>query len=284
MPELPEVETMCRGIAPIVGGRIADVVRPKSRLRSIIIEPRLDALRRRIAGRQIERISRVGKRVVVHLEGDDRLVIEPRMTGLVLLADPPENLHVRLLFPLVDSRVSQFLFWDQRGLGVVRLLDPPRFEQLYGPQQLGPDALEISAELLRDRLARSRRPIKVALMDQQVLAGIGNLYASEILFHAQVHPQKPCHLLRAAEWSRIHAAMRRVLIEAIRCEGSTLADGTYRLGLMQAGGYQLHHRVYQRADEPCTTCGRGVVRIVQAQRSTFFCPGCQPLRRARNCR
>jgi formamidopyrimidine-DNA glycosylase len=284
MPELPEVETMCRGIAPIVGGRIADVVRPKSRLRSILIQPRLDALRRRISGRQIEKISRLGKRVVVHLDCGDRLVIEPRMTGLVLLADPPEDFHVRLLFPLIDSRATQFLFWDQRGLGVVRLLDPPRFEQWYGPQQLGPDALEISAELLRGRLVRSRRPIKVALMDQQVLAGIGNLYASEILFHAQVNPQERCHALRAEDWQRIHTAMRRVLVEAIRCEGSTLADGTYRVGPMQAGGYQRHHRVYQRAGDPCPDCGRAVVRIVQAQRSTFFCPGCQPLRRARKCR
>jgi formamidopyrimidine-DNA glycosylase len=275
---------MCRGIAPIVGGRIADVLRPKSSLRSIVIQPRLDALRRRISGRPVENVSRLGKRVVVHLDRGDRLVIEPRMTGLVLLADPPEEFHLRLLFPLADCRASQFLFWDQRGLGVVRLLDPPQFERLYGPQQLGPDALEISAETLRSRLARSRRPIKVALMDQQVLSGIGNLYASEILFHARVHPQKPCHRLRPDDWQRIHSAMRQVLVEAIRCEGSTLADGTYRVGWMQVGGYQLQHRVYQRHDQPCTRCGRPVVRIVQAQRSTFFCPGCQPLQRARNCR
>jgi formamidopyrimidine-DNA glycosylase len=283
MPELPEVETMCRGIAPIVGSRIADVVRPKSRLQSIIIEPRLDALRRRVRERRVERIGRLGKRVVVHLEGDDRLVIEPRMTGLVLLREPPNASHVRLIFALSGGRVEQFLFWDQRGLGVVRLLDPSGFERYYGQHLLGPDALEISVATLCERLGRSRRPIKVALMDQQALTGIGNLYASEILFHAGIHPRRPCHRLRPDDWDRIHVQMRRVLLKAIRCEGSTLTDGTYRVGREQVGGYQLHHQVYGRAGEPCNQCGQAQVeRIVQAQRSTFFCPVCQvPQRRQR---
>jgi formamidopyrimidine-DNA glycosylase len=130
-------------------------------------------------------------------------------------------------------------------------------------------------------LAGSRREIKVALLDQRALAGVGNLYASEILHLAGVHPQRQCDMLQRAQWQRIHAALVEVLELAIRYEGSTLGDGTYRNALNEAGGYQNHHRVYDRAGEPCPTCHREAIeRIVQAQRSTFFCPRCQ--RRSRS--
>ncbi len=119
----------------------------------------------------------------------------------------------------------------------------------------------------------------MALLDQRALAGVGNLYASEILHTAGIHPQARCDRLRRGDWQRLHAAMRSVLKEAIRFEGSTLGDGTYRNALNQAGSYQNHHRVYDRAGETCAVCGRAQVeRIVQAQRSTFFCPRCQPRR------
>ena len=119
----------------------------------------------------------------------------------------------------------------------------------------------------------------MALLDQRALAGVGNLYASEILHLARVHPQRRCDQLRIREWQRIHAAMIEVLEQAIRYEGSTLGDGTYRNALNEQGGYQNHHRVYDRAGQKCRTCGQSVVeRIVQAQRSTFFCRRCQPRR------
>ena len=109
-------------------------------------------------------------------------------------------------------------------------------------------------------------------MDQQALCGIGNLYASEILFHAGVHPQRRCSLLRADHWKRIHAAMRRVLLEAIRCEGSTLADGTYRVGRSQRGGYQSRHCVYQRSQRPCPHCGRAVAQEWSSPEIDVFLP------------
>src|SRR4029077_20463859 len=140
----------------------------------------------------------------------------------------------------------------------------------------GPDALALSADELRQRLDRSRRAIKVALLDQRAVAGIGNLYASEILHLAGIHPAKRCDLLTPAQWAEIRARMLEVLELAIRHEGSTLSDGTYRNALNQSGGYQNHHRVYDRAGESCTSCGNAaIVRIVQAQRATFFCPACQ---------
>ncbi len=297
MPELPEVETMCRCIAGAVGGRIRDIGRPKSRLQSIIISPPLEKFRRRALGRTITAIRRVGKRVVLELDdtgrgrprpdsrpkrqgtteaGGDCIVLEPRMTGLVLLADPPDREHLRLIFQLSGSRAKHILFWDQRGLGVARFLSQAEFLRHYGPGRLGPDALTITVETLRQRLGSSRRPIKTALLDQQVLAGIGNLYASEILHLAGIHPAVPCRRVRGAQWSKLHAAMGQVLQAAIRHQGSTLRDGTYRIARNQSGDYQVYHRVYQRAGDLCLKCGTGqIVRIVQAQRSTFFCPTCQ---------
>jgi formamidopyrimidine-DNA glycosylase len=124
-------------------------------------------------------------------------------------------------------------------------------------------------------LGRSRRAIKVALLDQRAVAGIGNLYASEILHLARIHPAKRCDLLKADQWQAIHRHMLAVLNLAIRYEGSTLSDGTYRNALNQSGGFQDHHRVYDRAGEACRQCQGSIVRIVQAQRATFFCPRCQ---------
>ncbi|MEX2138573.1 MAG: bifunctional DNA-formamidopyrimidine glycosylase/DNA-(apurinic or apyrimidinic site) lyase [Pirellulales bacterium] len=278
MPELPEVETMRRGVAHIAGSRIVDVERPPCGRKPILIAPRIDALRRRAVGRRITTVDRVGKRVVLRLDSGDSIVLEPRMTGLVLLADPPTREHLRLRITL-DRKPRELLFWDRRGLGLVRLVSERQFYELYENGSLGPDALLISTGELHARLGKSRRAIKVALLDQRAVAGIGNLYASEILHLAGVHPERRCNRIRAAEWERIHAAMRQVLETAIRFEGSTLADGTYRNALNQNGGYQNHHRVYDRASETCFTCREEpVLRIVQAQRSTFFCTRCQPKR------
>ena len=265
---------MRRAVAPAAGSRIDDVIRPRSRLQPILMSPPLAQFRRGASGRTIQSVGRVGKRVVLALDNAARIVLEPRMTGLVLLNDPPNASHLRLVLELSGGSARQILFWDQRGLGVARLVTPEQFDTFYGPQRLGPDALEIPLHDLRQRLRGSRRPIKVALMDQALLVGVGNLYASEILHRALVHPARPCQQLRPEHWRRIHRELRAVLEEAIVHEGSTLSDGTYRVE--REGRYQTYHRVYQRAGQVCLQCGRGaIVRIVQAQRSTFFCPCCQ---------
>jgi formamidopyrimidine-DNA glycosylase len=221
-------------------------------------------------------VDRAGKRVVVRLESADAIVFEPRMTGLVLLSSPPTLEHLRLRIVLDGRPPRELLFWDRRGLGLVRLVRQAEFEAHYGESKLGKDALALSSEELIARLAKSRRPIKVALLNQAALAGIGNLYASEILHLARIDPRRPCNILRKAEWGRVHAAMLEVLHAAIQHEGSTLGDGTYRNALNEEGSYQNHHRVYDRAGQPCERCRRGEIeRIVQAQRSTFFCAKCQ---------
>jgi formamidopyrimidine-DNA glycosylase len=277
MPELPEVETMRRGIVGVVGARIKDVERVPCERRPIAIVPRIDYFRRRVVGQRIREVGRVGKRVIVHLESEDAIVLEPRMTGLVLVADPPSREHLRFRCTLAGNGSRELLYWDRRGLGSVRLISPPEFEKVFGPHKIGPDALAMTAELFRDRLGRSGRPVKVALLDQKAVAGIGNLYASEILHLAQIHPARCCDKITRGQWAAIAAATRTVLETAIRYEGSTLGDGTYRNALNQEGGYQNHHRVYDRAGDACARCGprSEVRRIVQAQRATFFCAGCQ---------
>ena len=277
VPELPEVETMRRGLLCLEGRRIASVNQPPCQCRPIALTPRMAEFRRRAVGQRIESIERRGKRVLLVLAGGDAIVFEPRMTGVVLVGRPPDRDYLRFELTVSGRGPKRLLFWDRRGLGSVKLLRPREIETQLGAHQLGPDAMAVTAAALREQFANSRRAIKVALLDQRSLAGIGNLYASEILHVAGVHPERPCARLAADEWRRVHAAMRRVLKRAIAMEGSTLSDGTYRTALNNAGSYQNCHRVYDRRGDTCPTCCIGTVeRIVQGQRSTFFCPICQP--------
>jgi formamidopyrimidine-DNA glycosylase len=285
MPELPEVETMRRGLEGLVGRRIAAVAFPRGRVRPLSAVPRPVTIVRRIEGRSIAAVGRRGKRLVIELAGRGRddsplwLVIEPRMTGLALVADPPTDDHVRLVVDLVPmagrSAVNRFLFWDRRGLGTIRLFDDRGLEAACGRKKLGPDGLAVTAAELADRLGRSRRGVKVALLDQRAVAGIGNIYAAEILFRAGIDPRTPCRGIRRVGWERIAAEARTVLAEAVRHEGSSLGDDTYRTADNRFGRFQLRHRVYGREGRPCTACRTAIMRIVQAQRATFFCPACQ---------
>jgi len=270
---------MRRGIAAVRRARIVGVSFPgRADVKPLSVTPARATFRRRLRGATIEDVGRAGKRVVLGLSSGDRLVFEPRMTGLVLLGDPPSAKHLRLRLELeaaAPGGPDALLFWDRRGLGTLSLLDPEEYARRLGPDQLGPDALGVDARLLRERLGASRRPIKVALLDQRVLAGVGNIYASEALHVARIAPDRPCAELRPAELRALGSALRGVLTDAIRYEGSTLNDGTYRNALNEEGGYQAHHRVYARAGKPCHRCGGEVERAVQAQRATFFCRGCQ---------
>ncbi|MCE9608116.1 MAG: formamidopyrimidine-DNA glycosylase [Planctomycetia bacterium] len=279
MPELPEVETMRRGILSIVGRKITAIERTPCPRKPISVEPGLPAFRRRALGRKVAAIERIGKRVVIKLAGDkqnggESIILEPRMTGLVLLADPPTTEHLRIRIALDDGR--DVYYWDRRGLGSVRLLNEKELAARYADGILGPDALAITPDDFRLRLGKSKRAIKVALLDQKAVAGIGNLYASEMLFAAGIDPRKRCTAVNRDAWSRLFEAMRQVLETAVRYEGSTLGDGTYRNALNKEGGYQNHHRVYDKEGIACVLCLKTPVRrIVQAQRATFFCPTCQ---------
>lgn len=286
MPELPEVETMVRGIRPVAEGQVIEMVRTcPCDCRPLTMSPAIEEMARRSVGRTVVTVRRRAKRVLLCLDDGCAFVIEPRMTGLMLVGDPPDAGHLRVEWRFEPRRTGRktsvgagtsIWFWDRRGLGTVRLLEPDEVRELLGEGRLGPDALEMTVDRWKTLFQSVDRPVKVALLDQKLVAGIGNLYASEILHRAGVHPETRTGRLSAGRIERIAESTRVILEEAIRYEGSTLGDGTYRNALNQDGGYQNAHRVYDRAGEICPTCGDCVVeRIVQAQRSTFFCPGCQ---------
>lgn len=266
---------MRRGVLPIVGAKITAVDKVRCPRKPILFSPRCDAFRRRTVGQTVTAVDRVGKRVAVRLGSDDTIIFEPRMTGLVLCGESPDPLYLRVRIDLTGGDADRLWYWDRRGLGNVRLLSPAEFAAAYGPDKLGPDGLVVSSADLRRRLGTSRRAVKVALLDQTVVAGIGNIYAAEILHVAGVHPAARCDRLSKPKWQRIADATHVVLEEAIRHEGSSLGDGTYRNALNKDGSYQNEHRVYGRDGQACPRCGAKVRKTVQTQRSTFFCAGCQ---------
>ncbi len=280
MPELPEVETMVRGIRPhLIGRAVRQVDVCANECKPISITPSIRRIQKRLVGQQVSAVRRLGKRAVLDVSDGSSLVIEPRMTGLLLMSDPPDFEHLRLILKVQTSgRLDSVWFWDRRGLGTVRLFDPGELQVAYGPEILGTDALEMTVEHWSQCCAKTRREIKVVLLDQKMVAGIGNIYASEILHQAGIHPSIRADSLRAEELARLAASTFNILSKAIECEGSTLGDGTYRTALNKKGQYQNEHRVYMREGQSCLTCLNGsIVRVVQAQRSTFFCSGCQPL-------
>jgi formamidopyrimidine-DNA glycosylase len=277
MPELPEVETMVRGIRRhAVGRRIMRTEVCRCSRKPISLNPSRATLIRRTKGQKVVTATRLAKRVVLSLESGDAIVIEPRMTGLVLVSKPPTSEHRRICWHMQPQSTlsDQIQFWDRRGLGTVSILNPQEQENLK--QRLGHDALELDQQILSNLLQKTRREIKVALLDQSLIAGIGNLYASEILHMARISPFRAADSLSGRQVARLLQATLTILHDAVRNEGSTLGDGTYRTALNQDGSYQNHHQVYQRVDEPCLQCAKGkVARVVQAQRATFYCPRCQ---------
>src|SRR5580765_1167759 len=170
MPELPEVETMVRGIRPAVEGkRIAEFRRSPCTCRTISLRPGLAALRRRCEGQTVIAVRRRAKKIILELTSGEAFVIEPRMTGLMLVADPPDTKHLRFEWRLAGGRRTQSLwFWDQRGLGTVLLMTTTQIADVLGDNRLGPDALEMTAEAWRVRCRGTARPIKVALLDQKL--------------------------------------------------------------------------------------------------------------------
>ena len=279
MPELPEVETMVRGLRPVLQGRRLVGIRILDPL--LLSAGKRELVEQATLGASVRAVSRRGKWVVIDL-GSIRgsIVIQPRMTGGFWLVPPDRPDHVRLLFE-VKGRREPVWFCDTRRLGrLAWYRDAAEMEAAIARSQ-GPDALEISALVLGERLKRTSRAIKPAIMDQKVVSGIGNIYADEILHAARIHPQTVASRLKPAEVSRIHECMVEVLRAAIAAEGSSF-DAGYRTVLGQEGGFLTQNAVYGREGEPCKRCGRGVTRTRfpgLLGRSTYFCGSCQPARR-----
>ncbi|MGA7756831.1 MAG: bifunctional DNA-formamidopyrimidine glycosylase/DNA-(apurinic or apyrimidinic site) lyase [Ilumatobacteraceae bacterium] len=277
MPELPEVETVRRGLERhLVGRRIVtvDVGRERT-VRRTSREALIDGLSDTV----VERADRRGKYLLLPLDSGDTLMIHLRMSGQVLLAArgserPP---HTHVVMHLDDGREAWFV--DPRTFGEVVVFDPGRVErEVPELARLGVDPIaeRFDVDILRGAFGSSRRALKPVLLDQHVIAGIGNIYADEILHRARLRPDRPASSLDRRRVGELHRAIVDVLSEAIDAGGSTLSDAQYVDLMGDGGSYQDEHRVYGRGGERCSTCGRGwIQRVVTGGRGTHFCGVCQ---------
>jgi formamidopyrimidine-DNA glycosylase len=274
MPELPEVETVARSLATqVLGRRIASI--EKLDWERMVETPDLPDFRALIVGRTIVAVARRAKWLLISLDAGWTLAIHLRMSGNLIVRGPEAepDAHTHLVLGLDDGR--RIFFEDQRKFGRVRLLDNAGLALLdgtHGPEPLGDS---FSADALGRILAGRRTRLKPLLLDQSLIAGIGNIYASEALWIARLHPLLPAGETPAEQVPALHAAIRQVLEEAIANQGSSLRN--YRNSYGERGQNQDHFRVYDRAGAACERCGEPIERSVIAQRSTFFCPTCQRL-------
>jgi formamidopyrimidine-DNA glycosylase len=272
MPELPEVETIVRELDAVLPGRaIRDVQVFRANALGGVPASRF---REQLLGGVFRRVTRRGKFLVFHLEPERYLVGHLRMTGKFAVSprlSAPLPYH-RAWFALDDGAL--LVFQDLRCFGtldVVERLDAHPALRALGPEPLSPG---FTAAWLGQALAESRVPLKNWLMDQSKLAGLGNIYVAEILHAAHLSPLRRSNALSRAEVGRLFRATRRVLRQAIHKSGTTIRD--FRRVDEQTGEFQNFLKVYGKAGEPCSACGTPIARIVQQQRSTFYCPGCQP--------
>jgi formamidopyrimidine-DNA glycosylase len=274
MPELPEVETIVRQLHPVVVGR---AIR-RSRL---VHEDVLQGVTRRqllrgLTGARIVSVDRRAKHAVILLDRGTRLVIQPGMTGSLLACkgspDPEWKRYAVLQLNL--DRNHTLIFKDVRRFGAVLLLDADAWERYDG--RLGPEPLGsgFTARQLAERVGASAQAIKKALMDQQRLAGVGNIYANEALHAARLDPSKPANRLSRDAWGRLHRHLRRILTSAVVAQGTTFRD--YRTGTGARGRFQFALKVYGREGEPCLSCGTALAGTHSIDaRITVFCHHCQ---------
>jgi formamidopyrimidine-DNA glycosylase len=290
MPELPEVETTRRRIAPLLVGRTIDAVQTTAPSYFFLTPPA--ALRTALGGRRVQGLARQGKYLVANFDDESRLLLHLGMTGQLfssavtsprllrvsergILAPeaqqrftPDEHTHLRLHFR--DTGPEVFLR-DARKFGKVLWL--PKGARSERLDRLGIDALEATGEALFAASRGRSVAVKNLLLDQSVLAGVGNIYADEALFGAGVRPTRRAGRVTRAEYDRIADALRRVLLRSIETGGSSISDYIAPDGA--DGAYQDERRVYARTGESCLACGTAVKRIVLGQRSAHYCPGCQ---------
>jgi formamidopyrimidine-DNA glycosylase len=272
VPELPEVETIVRDLRPcLVGRRISAVT-----LSGLALRRRWSPnWNRQLLGRRVKEVRRRGKWILVGLDRDLCLVIHLGMTGqlCVMPARQPAVEHTHLAIDLDRGR-EQLRFRDVRRFGSASLLAGcGETEQFFADCGLGPEPFQVAPDYWRERLAATGRCLKAVLLDQRVLAGVGNIYADEALFEARLHPGRLARELSAREAGRLRRAVVTVLFRAIDKRGSSIRDYIGGSGLK--GGYQEEFRVYGRTGKPCTRCRGAIKRIRLAGRSTHFCPRCQ---------
>ncbi|HEX6228485.1 MAG TPA: bifunctional DNA-formamidopyrimidine glycosylase/DNA-(apurinic or apyrimidinic site) lyase [Solirubrobacterales bacterium] len=299
MPELPEVETVCRQLEPeIEGHRIERLEIYDPRWTRPVPPAEVEAA---VSGRRIEALGRRGKYLLLALDGDQTLVMHLRMTGNLVLVegertlDPSEGMrlyegertaserHLRARFRLDDGR--ELWFTDVRRFGEALLIDDADLERRFARLGVEPLSAEFTAEVLGELAAGRTAPLKSFLLDQSAIAGVGNIYADEALFRARLHPLSPAGSMKPEH----HEALRDGIVAALEAgiDGGGASIDDYRDGRGERGTMQDEFLVHTREGEPCPRCGEPIARIVVAGRSTYYCPACQvrlrrrPRRRSR---
>jgi formamidopyrimidine-DNA glycosylase len=273
MPELPEVETVRLRLAPVLEGRtFVDVEITDARL-TRPFDPAEVA--RELEGERVAVVDRRGKYLIVRFESGRALLVHLRMTGSVLHSKRgalPDDPHRRAVARLDDG--SDVAYRDVRRFGTWLLLEPAEVDA-YVDARVGrePLAAAYKAKHLAEELEGRRAPVKAAILDQRTVAGVGNIYADEALWRAQIHPLRPAAGLEPAEVQALYRGIRQALQAGLRRQGSTLRD--YRLPDGGTGSAQTEFKVYGRGGEPCDRCGTPIDKIRVAGRGTWYCPNCQ---------
>lgn len=286
LPELPEVETVVRGLQVLLPGQCITGIRLGKT--DFIDDPA--KLEEVLPGLRISSVRRHGKFIVLLLERTAEghagaasparfhFIVHLGMTGQFVVFPPsiPAALHTHVWISLDNGRELRFI--DPRRFGRMLVLPELESEAVLGP--LGTDPLEINVKDFQERLAAKRSHIKAVLLDQRVFRGMGNIYTDESLWRARIHPRRLASFLKRDEMLHLHRAMRQVLLAAIRLGGSSISDYVNAEG--RPGEFQIRHRVYQREGKKCSRCGSRIRRIIVAGRSSYFCPKCQRAPRQRH--
>ncbi len=272
MPELPEVETIRRQLAPLVEGRKLKRVEVLDRRWCDPLEPH--ELADAITGRRIQTLGRRGKYLIWGLSGDVHLVQHLRMTGAVLCEPEPEPAHVRVRIQLSPAR--RLVIVDPRRFGTGQVLLGGAALDTFFATRLGLEPLDelFTVEYLRGQARGRSAPVKAFLLDQRRIAGVGNIYADEALFRAGIHPLRPAGKLSADQHGRLREGVIAALNAGIAAKGATIDDFRHVDGVR--GSFQDQFLVHRREGEPCGTCGTTIVKMVTAGRGTYVCETCQP--------
>jgi formamidopyrimidine-DNA glycosylase len=274
MPELPEVETIKSELLPwVVGQSFTEVIVSDARL---ACGGSIEEVSGGLIGQNVESLVRRGKYLIFHLSNGRSLIMHLRMTGALLLNPRHVDRYARAIFHL--SNGHHFVFSDRRRLGLIWLVDDADTVVC----KLGPEPLDenFTSDILGQRLSRHHIPVKAALLDQCIVAGIGNMYADEALFAARIHPLRPADTLSTEEVRTLYQSIRRVLRAAIGSKGASV--DTYIRPEGELGTAHFDFKVAHKGGEACPLCGSAIERCAVQNRGSYFCPSCQLLRLGRS--